>query len=160
MKFALQNIMYLLVGATLLQIHQCTLCKVSRKEKAQIDKWLLNNKQTLNAYGDPHHHSLRYSSDLFGKGTKYDYIKRNHPDAPWSALDVRLPRSSKEVTRMKKWLADKKLNLYGDPQSTVYRNNPLMRNGTLSAADDLVAAKFPDKPWNKPPYKKMSVKKK
>lgn len=130
---------------------------VPNKTKAQIDKWLVANKGRLNEYGDLP--TTIYRSNVFydaktGKNlTKYEYIIARHPDAPWSSIPVQSNSSAKTKQHMNRWLRSQKLNIYGDPELTWYKQgeNPLVMTidgkKVKVTPEERVKLLFPHKPW-------------
>jgi len=62
--------------------------EITNAEKEQIHKWLADNTDTLNPYGDPEGTVYAGGTPLFDESTgqsksMYDYIISKHPDRPW-----------------------------------------------------------------------------
>jgi len=68
------------------------LADVSDQEKADIERWLVDNKGRVNEYGDPAEYYTG-GTPLFNEATgesmdKYEYIVSQHPSRPWSTGDT------------------------------------------------------------------------
>jgi len=130
------------------------MCSISKKEKAQINKWLELNKTKVNQYGDAHgtvyRTNILINQSTGAPKTVHEYIKEKHPTAPWSAIKVTAtPPSERTKKAMNKWLRANHLNIYGDPEFTWYTRgeNPLIMNGTKVTPEERVNRLFPHKPW-------------
>lgn len=59
--------------------------------------------------------------------------------------------SAQEKAQIDLWIKKNKLNLYGDPANTIYKNgyNPLRKSdGKLMKIREYIISKHPDRPWS------------
>ena len=61
----------------------------TEEERERIERWLIANRDSLNAYGDRQGTMYMGGNPLFDERTatrrnKYDYIVNRHPDKPWN----------------------------------------------------------------------------
>jgi hypothetical protein len=120
---------------------------VLEQEKPYIEAWLVWSG--FDSYGNPK--GTNYPEGL--PNDRYDYIRSNHRDRPWNVIDstwlATFAPGEKEV--FESWTQAKNLNMFGDPQDTMYAGGtPLFdeMTGEVKSLDFYVLNNNPLRPWN------------
>ena len=122
---------------------------------ALIDAWIISND--LNEYGDLKTTAYPGGTPLFDEATgesfsKYDYIKKQHPETPWNHQRTVLLTviSDGEKNEIDRWISANGLNKYGDQVGRMYLGGtPLFDEATGTSKDryEYIVEKHPEKPW-------------